>query len=71
MHKIHAATVLTLKLDFYPDLNEPGEYRGNFQLCDRNEDQQVACLAEFVWDIYVTNPPAGRRQDDVLLTTGL
>ena len=31
----------------------------------------MAGMAERVWDIYVTNPPAGAKQNDILLTTGL
>ena len=70
-HKIHAATVLTQKLYFYPDLNDPGEYRGTFNFGTVTKINKWLGWQNSFGDIYVTNPPAGKRQNDILLTTGL
>jgi putative salt-induced outer membrane protein len=71
MHKLHAATVITQKLYFYPDLNDPGEYRGTFNFGTVTKINKWLGWQNSFGDIYVTNPPAGKRQNDVLLTTGL
>ncbi len=71
MRKIGASSVLTEKLYFYPDLSQTGEYRGTFDLALVTKIKKW-----FGWqfdfnDIYVTNPPEGARQNDLVLTTGL
>jgi putative salt-induced outer membrane protein len=71
MHKVHSATVITQKLYFYPDLNDPGEYRGTFNFGTVTKINKWLGWQNSFGDIYVTNPPAGKRQNDVLLTTGL
>ena len=71
MHKIHSSTVITQKLFFYPNLNDPGEYRGTFNFGTVTKINKWLGWQNSVGDIYVTNPPAGKRQNDVLLTTGL
>jgi putative salt-induced outer membrane protein YdiY len=71
MHKIHAATVITQKLYFYPNLNDFGEYRGTFSFGTVTKINKWLGWQNSFGDIYVTNPPAGKRQNDVLLTTGV
>jgi hypothetical protein len=71
MHKVHASTVITQKLYFYPNLNDMGEYRGTFNFGTVTKLNKWLGWQNSFGDIYVTNPPAGKRQNDVLLTTGL
>jgi putative salt-induced outer membrane protein len=71
MHKLHGSTVIKQKLYFYPDLNDPGEYRGTFNFGTVTKINKWLGWQNSFGDIYVTNPPTGKRQNDVLLTTGL
>jgi putative salt-induced outer membrane protein YdiY len=69
--KLGAATALTEKLYFYPDLSETGEYRAAFNFGTVTKINSWLGWQNSFGDIYVTNPPPGTRQNDVLLTTGL
>jgi hypothetical protein len=44
---------------------------GQVQSSDGDQGQQMAGMADAFGDIYVTNPPAGSKQNDILLTTGI
>jgi putative salt-induced outer membrane protein YdiY len=70
-HKVGTSTVITEKLYFFPNLNDPGEYRGTFNFGTVTKLNKWLGWQNSFGDIYVTNPPAGKRQNDVLLTTGL
>ena len=69
--QLGASTALTQKLYFYPNLSETGEYRATFNFGTVTKLNQWLGWQNAFGDIYVTNPPAGTRQNDVLLTTGL
>jgi putative salt-induced outer membrane protein YdiY len=69
--KLGANTALTEKLYFYPDLSETGEYRANFNFGTVTKINGWLGWQNSFGDIYVTNPPLGARQNDILLTTGL
>jgi putative salt-induced outer membrane protein YdiY len=71
MKKLGQSTVLTQKLYAYPDLNEAGEYRATFNLGTVTKLSKWLGWQNAFGDIYVTNPPAGKQKNDVLLTTGL
>ena len=71
MHKLGVSTVLNEKLYFFPDLNETGEYRATFNLGTVTKLSKWLGWQNAFGDIYVTNPPAGKKQNDILLTTGL
>ena len=71
MHKLGASSVLTQKLYFFPDLSQTGEYRGTFNLGTVTKLSKWLGWQNAFGDIYVTNPPAGKKQNDILLTTGL
>lgn len=71
MHKVGKSTVLTQKLYFYPDLTQTGEYRGTFDLGLVTKISKWLGWQNQFSDIYVSNPPEGARQNDVVLTTGL
>jgi putative salt-induced outer membrane protein len=70
-HKLGKTTVLTEKLYFYPDLTETGEYRGTFDLGLATKISKWLGWQNHFSDIYVSNPPEGTKQNDVVLTTGL
>ena len=69
--KLGASTVLTEKLYAYPDLNEAGEYRAAFSLGTATKLSKWLGWQNAFNDIYVTNPPAGKKTNDLQLTTGL
>jgi len=69
--KLGKATSLTEKLYFFPDLSHTGEYRATFNFGTVTKINSWLGWQNSFSDIYVTNPPAGTRQNDILLTTGL
>jgi putative salt-induced outer membrane protein len=70
-HKLGKTTVLAQKLYFYPNLTETGEYRGTFDLGLVTKISKWLGWQNHFGDIYVSNPPEGTKQNDVVLTTGL
>ena len=71
IHKIGKSTVLTQDLNFFPDLNNTDEYRATFDFGTVTKLTHRLGWQNSFSDIYVTNPPAGKRQNDLVLTTGL
>jgi len=71
MYKLGASTVLNEKLYFFPNLNDTGEYRGTFNIGTITKLSKWLGWQNAFGDIYVTNPPAGKKQNDVQLTTGI
>jgi len=71
MHKWGKSTVVIQKLYFFPDFNDAGEYRATFNLGTVTKLNKWLGWQNAFGDIYVTNPPAGKKSDDVLFTTGL
>jgi putative salt-induced outer membrane protein YdiY len=71
MKKLGAATVLMQKLYAYPALSDGGQYRAVFNFGTLTKLNRWFGWQNAFSDIYVTNPPAGKRQNDILLTTGL
>ena len=71
LKKIGAATALTEKLYAYPDFSDPGQYRATFNFGTVTKLNKWLGWQNAFGDIYVTNPPFGKRQNDILLTTGL
>ena len=69
--KLGASTSLVQKLYFYPDLSNTGEYRATFNFGTVTKINKWLGWQNAFGDIYVTNPPPGTRQNDILLTTGL
>ena len=70
-HKVGASTEIVQKLYFFPNLNDAGEYRATFNLGTVTKISKWLGWQNAFGDIYVTNPPAGSKQNDILLTTGL
>ena len=71
MHKLGKTTVLTQNLYFYPNLTNTGEYRGTFSLGLVTKINKWLGWQNSFGDIYVSNPPAGKKKNDILLSTGL
>lgn len=71
MHKLGKSTVLNQSLYLFPDLNNLGEFRGTFNLATVTKINKRFGWQNAFADIYVSNPPTGKRQNDVILTTGL
>jgi len=69
-HK-HGGTVITQKMYLYPNLNDTGQYRATFDLGTVTKISKWLGWQNAFGDIYVTNPPGGRKQNDIVLTTGL
>lgn len=70
-HKLGKSTVLTQNLYFYPDLTNTGEYRGTFNLGLVTRLNKWLGWQTSFGDIYVSNPPTGKKKNDVLFSTGL
>ena len=71
MHKLGKSTILNQKLYFFPDLNSAGDFRGTFDFASVTKISKRFGWQNTFADVYVTNPPVGKRQNDVILTTGL
>jgi putative salt-induced outer membrane protein YdiY len=71
MHKLGKSTVLTQNLYFYPDFTNTGEYRGTFNFGTVTKINKWLGWQNSFGDIYVSNPPSGKKKNDLLLSTGL
>jgi putative salt-induced outer membrane protein YdiY len=71
MHKLGKSTVLNERLYFFPDLNSAGNYRGTFDFASVTKISKWFGWQNSFEDVYVSNPPAGKKQNDIILTTGL
>ena len=71
MHKLGKNTVLTQNWYFYPNLSQTGEYRTTFNLGLVTKINKWLGWQNSFGDIYVSNPPAGKKKNDLLLSTGL
>jgi len=69
--KLGKSTVITQSFDFYPDLQQTGQYRGTFNLGSVTKLSKWLGWQNQFGDIYVSNPPVGAKKNDVILTTGL
>jgi putative salt-induced outer membrane protein YdiY len=70
-HKAGKSTVLTEKLYFFPDLSDTGNYRMTFNFGSVTKISKWLGWQNQFGDIYVSNPPATAKKNDVIFTTGL
>jgi hypothetical protein len=70
-HKLGKSTVVTENSYFYPDLQQTGEYRGVFNFGTVTKISKWLGWQNQFGDIYVSNPPIGAKNNDLILTTGL
>jgi putative salt-induced outer membrane protein len=71
MHKFRKNTVLNERLYFFPDLNSAGNYRGTFDFASVTKISKWFGWQNSFEDVYVSNPPVGKKKNDIILTTGL
>jgi putative salt-induced outer membrane protein len=71
LHKIAKSTVITQKAYFFPALSNAGEYRATFDFGTVTKINKWMGWQNLFGDVYVTNPPSGKKNNDVIFTTGL
>jgi putative salt-induced outer membrane protein YdiY len=70
-HKLGKSTVLTQNLGFFPNLQQTGEYRFTFNLGTVTKIKKWLGWQNQFGDIYISNPPTGSKNNDMIFTTGL
>jgi putative salt-induced outer membrane protein YdiY len=70
-HKLHASTLFTQSLYFYPNLSDTGQYRGTFSLGTVTRMSKWLGWQNAFGDTYVSDPPVGKKKNDIVFTTGL
>lgn len=71
MHKLYGSTVLAQSFYFYPDFNNTGEYRTTFSFGTVTKISKWLGWQNAFGDIYVSDPPLGKKKNDIIFTTGL
>lgn len=69
--KLGKSTALTEKFYFFPDLSDTGQYRTTFSFGTVTKMNKWLGWQNAFGDIYVTDPPIGRKGNDIAFTTGL
>lgn len=69
--KFGKSTLLTQTAGFFPNLQQTGEYRFTFNVGTVTKLKKWLGWQNQFGDIYVSNPPASAKNNDVILTTGL
>jgi len=70
-HKVGGSTLITQRFYFFPALSDSGAYRGTFNFGTVTKINKWFGWQNAFGDIYVSNPPAGKKQNDLIFTTGL
>jgi hypothetical protein len=70
-HKMGKSTAITQNLYLFPDLSDTGEYRATFNFGSVTKVSKWLGWQNQFGDIYVSNPPATAKKNDVIFTTGL
>jgi putative salt-induced outer membrane protein len=65
------STEVTENFYFYPDLQQTGDYRTSFNLGSVTKINKWLGWQNQFGDIYVSNPPIGAKDNDLIFTTGL
>jgi hypothetical protein len=73
MHKAGKTTVITEDFYLFPDLSNgySGQYRMTFNLGTVTKISKWLGWQNQFNDLYVSNPPTGTKDNDVIFTTGL
>ena len=71
MHKLGKTTVIHQNFYVFPDLNNTGEFRATFNLSTVTKIYKGFGWQNSFGDIYVTNPPEGKKKNDIVFSTGL
>ena len=70
-HRVSSRVSLKEQLFFFPNLSEGGEYRINFDAQLLTDITRRIGWQVTLSDRYLSNPPSGFKQNDLLLTTGI
>jgi putative salt-induced outer membrane protein YdiY len=70
-HKFTATTSIHEKLVFYPNLSDTGNYRINFDTTLATTIKKWLSWQFTFSDRYLSNPVPGRKQNDLLVSTGV
>jgi len=70
-HKISKSTVITQNAYFFENLQSTSDYRATFDFGTVTKINKWLGWQNAFGDVYVTNPPAGKKRNDIVLTTGL
>ena len=70
-HKFSSNHSLVQDFYFFPDLSQAGNYRANFDFGLASKLRGALTWNLNFGDRYISNPVAGKKNNDVLLTTGL
>jgi len=70
-HKFSKATTLNQSLQFFPNLTNTGEFRSMFSLGIVTQLAKVLSWQVSFTNLYLSDPPAGVKTTDVIVTTGL
>jgi putative salt-induced outer membrane protein YdiY len=70
-HKLSARSLLKERLVFFPNVQETGEYRLNFDTSLVTSLNRWLSWQVTLSDRYLSNPVPGAKSNDVLLTTGI
>jgi putative salt-induced outer membrane protein len=69
--KLGKSTGVTENFYFYPNLQQTGQYRTNFNIGTVTKISKWLGWQNQFGDVYVSNPPASTKNNDVIFTTGL
>jgi putative salt-induced outer membrane protein YdiY len=70
-HKLSSRASLKEQLFFFPNLSDGGQYRINFDTSLVTDITRRIGWQLTLSDRYLSNPPSGFKQNDLLLTTGI
>ena len=70
-HKLGKSTVVTENFYYFPDLLQTGDYRAVFNIGTVSKISKWLGWQNQFGDIYVSNPPVGTKDNDLVFTTGL
>jgi putative salt-induced outer membrane protein YdiY len=70
-HQITSRMSIKEQLFFFPNLSDTGEYRVNFDTSLVTDVTKRIAWQLTLSDRYLSNPPPGLKQNDLLLTTGI
>jgi len=70
-HKLGKSTIVNQQIFFYPDLTNTGQYRIAFDMGTSTKINKWLGWQTAVSDRYLSNPIAGTKSNDIILTTGL
>jgi putative salt-induced outer membrane protein YdiY len=71
VHKVNATTSIHQQLTLFPNVTSTGNYRINFDLSAVTAIKKWLGWQFTVSDRFLTNPVAGRKDNDVLISTGV